>query len=551
MILNDVLGKIYGKAHDRPGGSVLHRLSLLGAHAALIVTTPSDIWAGDAGRGQWLCSGTFEYEGAKLALGAKGWRNDAVLTHDFWAPYAMGFSWLRDFKALGGDAGRLGARRYIEGWLGNYAAWDGAAWTPAWTGARIANWLTHYDFYGRSAPDDFIARLLGSISRQLRHLTLVCAHRSDAGEGISAAKGLIFGGLCLEGQGEALTLGADLLKKALAAHVLPDGGHVTRSPQILMDAACDLLDIILLCRKSPHPAADDLMAAVQPVHDRMLGALRVFRMRDGRLPLFNGTQEGDTAQLDMLLRADSGRLRRTASLPDSGYERLGADKSCLIVDTGVPPRHKYNAHAHAGLLAFEFSHGKDRLIVNCGTHPVCPEWQHMLKATAAHSTLTVDERNACEILPCGHIGRTPPAPKPQRTQITGGEILQVGHTGYESALGITHMRRFFLSDSGADLRGEDTLICEGDLKAPCPFTLRFHLHPRVQASVVPGGDVLLRLPGGSGWRFRHEGAQELSLESGIYLGKGTVPRKTSQIVISGIFPGGLETVKWALQMDGR
>ena len=99
-----------------------------------------------------------------------------------------------------------------------------------------------------------------------------------------------------------------------------------------------------------------------------------------------------------------------------------------------------------------------------------------------------------------------------------------------------------MSASGTDVRGEDTLEGEGDHK----FTIRFHLHPSVKASMVKdGASVLLRLPDKSGWRMRCSGGVA-SLQESIYLGDGHEARRTEQIVISGASTRGSAQVKWAL-----
>jgi uncharacterized heparinase superfamily protein len=79
---------------------------------------------------------------------------------------------------------------------------------------------------------------------------------------------------------------------------------------------------------------------------------------------------------------------------------------------------------------------------------------------------------------------------------------------------------------------------------PLSFTVRFHLHPDVQASVQQDGDaVLLRLRTGGGWRLRADGAR-LSLEESIYFG-GPEPRRSEQVVLTGTADGP-QMVKWAI-----
>jgi uncharacterized heparinase superfamily protein len=62
-----------------------------------------------------------------------------------------------------------------------------------------------------------------------------------------------------------------------------------------------------------------------------------------------------------------------------------------------------------------------------------------------------------------------------------------------------------------------------------------------------GAAVLLRLPGGSGWRLRAGGAKVNVAES-IYFGSGGAKR-TQQIVLSGRTDSNGATVKWALRRE--
>ena len=83
---------------------------------------------------------------------------------------------------------------------------------------------------------------------------------------------------------------------------------------------------------------------------------------------------------------------------------------------------------------------------------------------------------------------------------------------------------------------------------PQAYSLRFHLHPSVQASLQQDGEaVLLRLPGGTGWRLRAEGAR-MTLEESVYLG-GLEPKRGEQVVLTGQADGA-QQVKWAISKVG-
>jgi uncharacterized heparinase superfamily protein len=62
--------------------------------------------------------------------------------------------------------------------------------------------------------------------------------------------------------------------------------------------------------------------------------------------------------------------------------------------------------------------------------------------------------------------------------------------------------------------------------------------------------VLLRLPGGAGFRLRSSGA-EVSLAESIYLGRPGEMRRTQQVVLNCEIRGAGAEVKWALTRESK
>ena len=272
----------------------------------------------------------------------------------------------------------------------------------------------------------------------------------------------------------------------------------------------------------------------------MAPALRVLRHNDGGLALFNGSTEETAALIDLVLTQSGRGGRGPSALNEGGFHRLAAGRSVVIVDCGVPPPPGLDRFAHAGTLSMEVSIGRDRLIVNCGTIPAGPpEWHDAARATAAHSTLVIADTNSSELKPHG-LGRRPVVVEAQRQEANGAHWLEASHDGWKPAFGAVHRRRLYVAESGEDIRGEDVI----EAASPQPFTLRFHLHPDVQASLQQDGEtVLMRLRSGSGWRLLADGAR-MALEESIYLG-GPEPRRSEQVVLTG-YADGPQQVKWAI-----
>ena len=119
----------------------------------------------------------------------------------------------------------------------------------------------------------------------------------------------------------------------LDKQILPDGGHVSRNPGVLIDLLIDLLPLrqAFASRNMPPPQA--LLNAI----DRMMPMLRFFRHGDGNFALFNGMGPTDADHLATILAYDDARGEPFANAPHSGYQRVVSNDMTLIVDTGTPP----------------------------------------------------------------------------------------------------------------------------------------------------------------------------------------------------------------------
>ena len=545
MRIDPLIRRLRHKAGHLACSNPLYNWSLGGGAPEQISFTPGDMWPGDALRGKWLCGGAFALDGEQIALHGDCWEPDGI--EKPWLVHMHGFSWLRDLRALGGDEARRQAREMISNWIGRDRNWSGFSWASGLTGRRVANWIALYDFYGASATPEFQQHLFDSIVRQARHLSRTLPGSVEGLEKLYGIRGLAFAGLAFSGRRGWVAQALDLLQQETKKQILPDGGHISRSPQQLLEALKIFVDIRAAILAAGYPAPEQVTHTI----DRMAQALRFFRYADKGLAAFNGSQKGDVALVDAVLSRANTRGKILSELPYSGYQRVTLGRSVLMIDAGVAPPWPHDAGAHAAPLAFEFSYGKERMFVSCGTHPLDGAWRDSLRATAAHNTLCIDHRNAGEIREDGHFGRKPQNITVERQDVRGAALVEVSHDGYVPLNGITHRRRFYIGDHGHDLRGEENLTCTTGLNRTAEIALRFHLHPKVQASLIRDGrEILLRLAGGAGWRFFHSGGGQLALEDSVYLGSGTRPRKTKQIVIYGCMDSDAAQIKWALQREG-
>lgn len=500
-----------------------------------------DLWPGDAARGARLLRGEFEVLGSVRLL--NDWTPAAGPV--LWRQAAHSFAWLRDLRMLGTDAARVMARDLTEDWLARGAA-EPIAQAPEVIAARISAWLGHWDFLAATAEEGFRKPLLQRLALDGRALSASLPAEAAHRGGLVALKGSLAAAVALEEEAW-MTRALRFLGPELERQFHPDGGHVERSPAVQLLALQDLIEIRNLLNGVGIASPPQLSLALE----RAGQALRLFRHGDMSLALFNSTREEAPALVDVVLAQGLAKGRAPMLLEETGFHRMAAGRTLVIADCGAPPPGRpgdpasglprgADRSSHAGTLSFEMSVGRDRLIVNCGAAPAADAaWRDALRGTAAHSTLTLADTNSAELRDEG-LGRRPERVEIERQEANGAQWLDISHDGYRRTHGVVHRRRLYLSESGDDLRGEDVLE-----PFPGPATawaIRFHLHPAVTAVLQEEeGGVLMRLPGGQGWRFRARGAR-VELEESVYL--AAEPRRSSQIVLTS--DGEAETVQWAV-----
>jgi uncharacterized heparinase superfamily protein len=276
--------------------------------------------------------------------------------------------------------------------------------------------------------------------------------------------------------------------------------------------------------------------------------LRFFRHSDGTFAHFNGMGVTPADLLLTLLAYDDSRGAPLSNAPHSGYQRVESGGGVLIMDTGRAPPIEMSLDAHAGCLSFEFSSPRQSLIVvNCGMPTTTrDEWRRLARATAAHSTATLNGESSAHFVEGQTfrrvLGGSPMVGGPShvsvaREQLSESIALRAGHDGYADRYGILHERAVTLAADGARLDGEDLfLAADGGPQIRAKqdkYAIRFHLHPLIKASrLTDGRGVLLMMPNKEVWTFS-AGEHRIQLEDSVYLAGNDGPRRAVQLVISG------------------
>jgi uncharacterized heparinase superfamily protein len=302
------------------------------------------------------------------------------------------------------------AERIITAWLDANAKppsrpGKGPAWTLANAGARELNWLVHAPLILSGNDKRLRSRVLGAITEGARWLDKNVHRAEDLLAAIAGWCGIVAAGLLLpEGKPRRLYGEAGLIR-ALGDLMGDDGGVLSRSPLGQMEAIA-LLVTLRACyratRRDPPEVLDNLIAVLVP-------PLLAMTHGDGSIGSWQGGWAIDAAEIAALVDASGVRTRPLRDVRQWGYQRVVAQKSVLLFDAAPPPLARYARNGCASTLAFELSHNGQRVVVNCGGSScagglVPVRLEQGLRATAAHSTLVLDDANSTAVLINGRIG---------------------------------------------------------------------------------------------------------------------------------------------------
>lgn len=502
--------------------------------------TPVDIFPGSSDRADSIFQGEYNFAGNELDLAQQEpWFADDMPL--IWHKELHEFGWLRDFTANGSQAAQRHARSMILSWIPHFDTYRAYVWDEDVLSRRLIQWFCHSGFLLEDGESEFNYTFLKSLRRQFIHLSRLAKRNPREEDRTLLWQALLYGALCFPDMKKQVGKYSASLVTELNRVVMADGCHVSRNPERHLNMLGDLVGL----RNSLMAAHEDVPVAVNNAIDRLAPAVRFFQHGDGRLAQFNGGGQLEEGYCDTLLSLSDATGRPPQRFPKGGFERIKAGRALLIMESGEGGREKRDIR-HAGLLSFEFSYGRERLIVNCGGAPdLDTNWGKALASTAAHSTLGFDHLNA--VFPETTVTEDNKT-LVVRNEEDGNIWLDVESHGYRKSVGVLHRRRLYLDATGRALRGEDQIIPERTLAANhASFTLRFHLHPDLSISRSAGGkNILIRTPSGVGWKFL-TGAPRLTLEESVYCSFPGERRRNQQVVITGHLSNQDPVlIKWAL-----
>lgn len=515
-----------------------------------LAAVPKDPVAGDKAVGEALLNGFVVHGSEQVELDSIDFARGTLSPPLF--DYLHSFAWLRDLAAAATreKGGRL-AEKIVRHWLEAFSpSPEDSSWRCDLWGRRILFWTAYAPYILSSRDTAYRSALLSALARGARYLDRLADRAPEGMPRITAWGGVVAAALLLEGGLVRLGRAENGFMRSLGESIHQDGGLVSRSP-IEQLALVELLGQL---RAVYYSGRRDMPRQVQEALAASVSALLGTTLGDEALSSWQGGNMASKRRLAAAIEGSAVAVRPLRQPRGWGYQRLAARSAIVIFDGAPPPPSRAFAGGCASTLAFEFSDGLARLVVNCGGvgpwhGTLSPDLVHALRFTAAHSTLTLGDRNSTAILEDGLLGKGVRQVEITRDEDAGLARLEGSHDGYMRRFGLLHRRQLVLAADGRELRGEDHLVPRrrrrrGD---PIPFVVRFHLGPAVEAATTADGQgALLRVRGANAWQFRCRGGR-LDIEDSLWIDGSGRSRGTSQLVISGETPPDGMAVSWLFQ----
>ena len=529
----------------------LHTMRLKGRYPLKLIAVPDDPVPGNAARGQALLQGQIAFRGEAHKL------HDLDFRRRDWgkpfAAYVHSFAWLRDLSTVATRAqGAPIAEALTARWLHAYAEKvDALAWGPDLWGRRILFWTAHAPLLLSSTNLVYRSSVLNTLARGARHLDRGADKAVPGAPRIAAWCGVVAAGLLIPGGDPRRAFGEAGLQRALATGLFDDGGSVSRAPAQLLDT----VQLLATLKQTYAARRLDAPVFVTEALARAVPALLGISHADRGLGSWQGGGPTTADELAGVIEASGVRTRPLRQARDWGYQRLAAGQAVVVIDAAPPPVARVVEGGCASTLAFEFSDGPTRLVVNCGgaraaSAQLPRQLTEAMRSTAAHSTLVVADGNSTAIHADGTLGRGVAQVELSRQESDAASRLEASHDGYVRRWGFAHRRQLLLTADGRELRGEDALLPSGRcwrVAAATPFAIRFHLGAGAQASPTADGmAAILRLPGGALWQFRCRGGT-LAIESSLWIDGTGRAVTTQQLVVSGEAAAGGASVSWTFK----
>ena len=329
--------------------------------------------------------------------------------------------------------------RLITDWIGANPQYHQRYWHASWNSfalsIRVFIWITEYSRRS-SAQKETVKVMIPSLFQQVEFLSRNLETDLRGNHLIKNIRALLWAGAFFSGERSEqwAERGCFLLRRELQSQILEDGMHFERTPSYHNEVLSDLLDCYAVL------SDEGMKNLVMGVIKRMSIVAGALTHPDGDSCLFNDSVVSSKriADLEQRLMQIGIQPRITSgafSFPAAGYSGISVGDAYFVIKHGLIAPNHLPGHGHADIFSFEWSLGGKRMIVDKGVYEYeAGEKRRISRATTSHNTLSIDQRDQCEMWGSFRSARKPRVDS-NVTSTTGEIIVRGRHDGYRRLSG--------------------------------------------------------------------------------------------------------------------
>lgn len=336
-------------------------------------------------------------------------------------------------------------------WIENNRPYEPGYWLDNWNcysmSIRVVVWMQQVAKRQSAVVQESLDLIHSSLIAQMRFLVANLELDIGGNHLIKNIKALLWASKFFEGS-EAeqwQRLGARLLERELAEQILEDGMHYELSPAYHCQVFADLLECfkVLDAGKCKELLQLKLAKIVQVVSD--------FTHPDGKISLFNDSglnmaySPSECIKVyEKIFPRKKIEKQQIVNYETAGYFGLHCGDETVIVDSGELAPDYLPAHGHGDALAFEWSIGEQRIVIDPGVYEYnAGEWRDYSRSTRSHNTVTLNNQDQSEFWQAFRVGRRAKIISRKVDQTDNSMIIDASHDGYQRLEGSPTHRRVF------------------------------------------------------------------------------------------------------------
>ena len=467
------------------------------------------------------------------------WDNENIKIKDF--KRLNNFYW---FFSLDLKSSKQNIQKIILKWIKKNYRFNAKSWEFDLTSKRIISWLSNHKLTYIESTQEFQEQFNGMIQKQTNHLMNEINNSELLDDKIIGCAAIILVGLCYKDEKNYLNFGLNLLKKISKLSFDNYGFPKSRNIKQLVF----YLKYFILIREWFKEAQVQVPELInENIYYLGQGYAFIWQNVESDI-LLNGNNISNNSEFDHYLKR-FGYKFKNENIEVGGYAILKNKKISLVMDVGPPPISKFSKNYQSGVLSFEISSNKKKLITNCGYYNgENIKLKKLSKSTATHNALIIDDQSSCgfkKIDKKNYILN-------DSLKIINKNIvfeknywkINASHNGYQKKYNAIHEREVEFYPDQSKFIGVDKILNKKS-NFNVKFEIRFHLAPDVKLMKTQDNKTILIELDDEGWKFTCDNFN-INIDNGLYFGNKNSYTQNQNIFISGIANKQNENIIWRL-----